>query len=150
MKWLTPDPIGERGGANLTAFCDGDPINTVDPLGLRSQLYQWVDPETEIIHYRFADTYDVYYLGFERAVVHGETLPKLFSDAPLADLPLQAFQGESIRMVMGEGIGNAVNGVVEMAPWMLGVAGNVAEGVIGVLLIGVPEASGLTKGGVVS
>jgi len=34
MKWLTPDPIGERGGANLTAFCDGDPINNVDPLGL--------------------------------------------------------------------------------------------------------------------
>jgi len=34
MKWLTPDPIGERGGANLTAFCDGDPINKVDPLGL--------------------------------------------------------------------------------------------------------------------
>jgi len=34
MKWLTPDPIGERGGANLTAFCSGDPINKVDPLGL--------------------------------------------------------------------------------------------------------------------
>jgi len=34
MKWLTPDPIGERGGANLTASCDGDPINNVDPLGL--------------------------------------------------------------------------------------------------------------------
>jgi uncharacterized protein RhaS with RHS repeats len=34
MKWLTPDPIGERGGANLTAFCSGDPINNVDPLGL--------------------------------------------------------------------------------------------------------------------
>jgi RHS repeat-associated protein len=35
LKWLTPDPIGERGGANLTAFCNGDPINRVDPLGLR-------------------------------------------------------------------------------------------------------------------
>jgi RHS repeat-associated protein len=34
LKWLTPDPIGERGGANLTAFCSGDPINQVDPLGL--------------------------------------------------------------------------------------------------------------------
>jgi RHS repeat-associated protein len=34
MKWLTPDPIGERGGANLTAFCSADPINQVDPLGL--------------------------------------------------------------------------------------------------------------------
>ena len=34
LKWLTPDPIGERGGANFTAFCNGDPINHVDPLGL--------------------------------------------------------------------------------------------------------------------
>jgi hypothetical protein len=38
MKWLTPDPIGERGGANLTAFCDGDPINQVDPLGLEPEF----------------------------------------------------------------------------------------------------------------
>ncbi len=34
MKWLTPDPIGERGGVNLTAFCRNDPVNNVDPLGL--------------------------------------------------------------------------------------------------------------------
>ncbi|MDZ4199376.1 MAG: RHS repeat-associated core domain-containing protein [Kiritimatiellia bacterium] len=36
LKWLTPDPIGERGGVNLTAFCNGDPINKVDPLGLKN------------------------------------------------------------------------------------------------------------------
>ena len=39
MKWLTPDPIGERGGVNLTAFCGNDPVNKVDPLG----LYSWED-----------------------------------------------------------------------------------------------------------
>jgi len=33
-KWLTRDPLGERGGVNLTAFCEGDPVNGVDPLGL--------------------------------------------------------------------------------------------------------------------
>ena len=33
MKWLTPDPIGERGGVNLTAFCANDPVNKVDALG---------------------------------------------------------------------------------------------------------------------
>ncbi len=38
MKWLSPDPIGERGGANLTAFCDGDPVNRVDPLGLETEI----------------------------------------------------------------------------------------------------------------
>jgi len=32
-KWLTRDPLGERGGVNLTAFCEGDPVNQVDPDG---------------------------------------------------------------------------------------------------------------------
>jgi RHS repeat-associated protein len=34
MKWLSRDPLGERGGINLTAFCGNDPVNAVDPLGL--------------------------------------------------------------------------------------------------------------------
>ncbi len=112
MKWLTPDPIGERGGANLTALCDGDPISQVDPMGLWFELYQWVDPKIEMISYCFAETYDVNYLGFERAVVRGETWPKLFSGVSLADLPLHIFS--SIPVVMGEATGKAVNGVVKI------------------------------------
>ena len=34
-QWLTRDPLGEQGGLNLTAFCANDPVNQVDPLGLR-------------------------------------------------------------------------------------------------------------------
>ena len=33
-KWLTVDPLQERGGLNFTAYCGGDPVNQVDPLGL--------------------------------------------------------------------------------------------------------------------
>jgi RHS repeat-associated protein len=33
-KWLTPDPLEEQGGINLTAFCGGDPVNSIDSLGL--------------------------------------------------------------------------------------------------------------------
>ncbi len=33
-QWLTHDPIAEAGGFNLAAFCGGDPVNQVDPLGL--------------------------------------------------------------------------------------------------------------------
>ena len=33
-KWLTVDPLQERGGLNFTAYCAGDPVNAVDPLGL--------------------------------------------------------------------------------------------------------------------
>ena len=33
-KWLSRDPLGERGGTNLYAFVNNDPVNLVDPLGL--------------------------------------------------------------------------------------------------------------------
>ena len=36
-KWLTRDPLGERGGDNLTAFCQNDPVNRYDPTGLASK-----------------------------------------------------------------------------------------------------------------
>lgn len=34
-RWLTRDPIEEKGGANLYELALNDPINAVDPLGLR-------------------------------------------------------------------------------------------------------------------
>jgi len=34
-RWLCRDPLGEKGGANLYAYCQNDPVNAVDPLGLR-------------------------------------------------------------------------------------------------------------------
>jgi len=33
-RWLSRDPIGERGGLNLSGFVDNDPLNRFDPLGL--------------------------------------------------------------------------------------------------------------------
>ncbi|MEW6296044.1 MAG: RHS repeat-associated core domain-containing protein [Candidatus Diapherotrites archaeon] len=33
-RWLTRDPIGERGGINLYGFVGNDPINLIDPYGL--------------------------------------------------------------------------------------------------------------------
>jgi len=31
-RWMTRDPIGERGGINLYGFVGNDPINLVDPV----------------------------------------------------------------------------------------------------------------------
>jgi len=33
--WLSKDPIGISGGFNLYAFCENNPVNFVDPMGLR-------------------------------------------------------------------------------------------------------------------
>jgi RHS repeat-associated protein len=33
-KWISKDPLAEAGGWNLTCFCDNDPVNKADPIGL--------------------------------------------------------------------------------------------------------------------
>lgn len=40
--WMSRDPIAEDGGINLYAYCDGDPVNGVDELGLRPKLTTWL------------------------------------------------------------------------------------------------------------
>ena len=44
-KWLCRDPLQEQGGINLTAYCNGDPVNKFDPLGL-AVGDEW-DPRTQ-------------------------------------------------------------------------------------------------------
>ena len=36
-RWLSKDPIDISGGLNLYAFCGNDPVNSVDPWGLREE-----------------------------------------------------------------------------------------------------------------
>jgi hypothetical protein len=35
-RWLSRDPLGERGGKNLYGFAWNDPLSYLDPLGLAS------------------------------------------------------------------------------------------------------------------
>ena len=37
-RWMTRDPVGERGGLNLYAFCENDPVDNYDYLGLSVPL----------------------------------------------------------------------------------------------------------------
>ena len=32
-RWTTRDPLEEKGGVNLHAFCENDPVNKYDPMG---------------------------------------------------------------------------------------------------------------------
>jgi uncharacterized protein RhaS with RHS repeats len=38
-RWVNRDPIGEAGGINLYAFVNNAGINSVDPLGLKEEIY---------------------------------------------------------------------------------------------------------------
>ena len=43
-RWLSRDPLAERGGLNLYAYVQGDPINRIDPNGLADSLTPIGDP----------------------------------------------------------------------------------------------------------
>lgn len=42
-RWMTRDPLEEKGGLNLHAFCENDPVNSVDPLGKNRYMttFRW-------------------------------------------------------------------------------------------------------------
>jgi RHS repeat-associated protein len=42
-RWLSRDPIGERGGLNLYEFVGNEPSNGVDPLGLYLRSPSWIN-----------------------------------------------------------------------------------------------------------
>jgi RHS repeat-associated protein len=49
-KWLTRDPLGEKGGINLYGFVGGNPVNFVDPLGLEQVFLFPINNFTNISH----------------------------------------------------------------------------------------------------
>ena len=44
-RWISRDPIGERGGINLYGYVDNDPVNLFDPFGLTD----WGPVETQML-----------------------------------------------------------------------------------------------------
>jgi RHS repeat-associated protein len=56
-KWLSRDPIGERGGPNLCQFAYNDPINNVDRLGfdiVKKDPYEGYDKDRNVTTYNCA------------------------------------------------------------------------------------------------
>jgi hypothetical protein len=97
--------------------CRNDPVSFNDPMGFEPVLVQ-ADP-TDIASIRWADTYDIAYLGWESAVDQGQTVDRGLAASwqiPLGDTPLDVLQGESFRMRVGSGTANALNTLGAVAP----------------------------------
>jgi len=58
-RWTAVDPIGYRGGLNQYAYCGGNPINAVDPMGLAVLVFGvCTQPECNIPHTGFNIQWD--------------------------------------------------------------------------------------------
>ncbi|KPA09744.1 Rhs family protein, partial [Candidatus Magnetomorum sp. HK-1] len=53
LRWLSRDPISERGGINMFLFLNNGPINSFDLLGLSKQQCMSISEEASISHYLF-------------------------------------------------------------------------------------------------
>jgi len=76
-RWMTRDPLGEKGGLNLYGFVGNGPMNIIDPYGL---IYS-ITPEEW--YSMSPDEQYAWYNGYQRAISAGKRVgmdPHLFDD----------------------------------------------------------------------
>ena len=98
QRWLNRDPIGEVGGINLYQFVGNDPINDVDPLGLK-----------------YAESWTkVGFVGGMGAATLGSLVVDVGTGGlNIAATPVEIAWGGAIGGAIGYGLGSALD-------WMLG------------------------------
>jgi hypothetical protein len=48
-RWISIDPIAEEGGINLYGMVENDPVNAIDPLGLKLQRWKGDPPKPQYV-----------------------------------------------------------------------------------------------------
>ena len=152
----SPAAVLTLSDAAVSGMCRNDPVNNFDPLGLEPALCY--DPATGKAG--CFDTYDIHYLGWDRAVNRSEMVPRFDPTIPLGDRPYDFLRGESLRMQFGEGMANAVSALPETL-FMLGQGGKIVVGAVivagdpsclvkgfgaGLVFDGLDELQGYTRG----
>ncbi len=111
-KWLTVDPLQERGGLNLTVYCGGDPVNQVDPLGLYWQRnvggkWEWVSGSSCILE-------DMVSPGIDTIAQIGQAVPDVWSGlwGGLQKIRIPESQGNGFVSAAWNGVAGAGNGIL--------------------------------------
>ena len=99
-RWLSRDPIGERGGLNLNAFVKNSAINYVDKLGHSPQIRQ-----------EFANKYKCFCL-FEQIIAVKDAIPILVKVLDSGNWANRKEYLEQIIAAGAEVVGQAFTGVV--------------------------------------
>ena len=155
-RWLTRDPIGYAGGMNLYAYCDGNPVGTLDPIGLCSDETEknWWDflkegwAETygskvsrlkpgESRWDRFVDNY-----SRQSALINGGRFVgnhwQSIVGAGIVGTPLYPIPKRDIvdlfnvrNIIQGRGYSNIMRGIsvsgYNIPPWLRNTCGNIAD-----------------------
>jgi RHS repeat-associated protein len=97
-RFLSSDPLGLGGGPNLYAYCLGNPLAYIDPLGLCGESQQWYDQVASYMAGQVATSKDI---------VNGSGAPWLLSGTinTVMDLGLGLASYPSAFMHMGEAAG---------------------------------------------
>ena len=75
IKWICKDPLGEKGGCNLTCYCNNDPVNNSDPYGLAIYAFDGTNNDKDNPEKgrptNVAILYDIYDANREREYMRG-------------------------------------------------------------------------------
>jgi RHS repeat-associated protein len=126
-RMLSPDPLGHAASMSLYDLCNGDPLNRFDADGrLGKGNYVAVDMENGYI--QSFSAYDVAYLGLE-AALRGETVDQGYARylAPMTDRPIDSLDGQSFRMIFGDGASGAAEAAMMLDTGPLGLLAEVAD-----------------------
>jgi RHS repeat-associated protein len=104
-RWTSRDPIAEEGGLNLYAYASGDPVNGVDPLGLKINWSPGSDRQMMESTIKFLSNSSTFRAAWDQ-LVKSESTYTMATDTPMTqwgtpnyDMPLGEYFDNSKTIV---------------------------------------------------